>query len=315
MLACPDERGRWWLPHLLLFVVVLIWSSNTVVSKLILRDVAPAPLALVRFSIAVLTFHVPIFVVLLRVNAPLKQFEWQRIAVIGLVGVGTSGLLYTLGLDGTPATYAALMQMTGPPIAVIVSWLVFRETLGAVRALGTAIAFGGAAVLATNGQLAAPDTPVLVGSSLIMLSQLTWAIYTIFGKPLLAYRPPLLILSGAHVFALGSLWTGSIPLGAWQALLDAGSWPWPTWVGILYLAFGTTALSQVMYGYALRDVSASQAISYSYLQPPMTAVMAAFTLGEHPTVLTYVCGVAILFGLWLVNRPRRLRPRRLRQPG
>jgi hypothetical protein len=32
--------------------------------------------------------------------------------------------------------------------------------------------------------------------------------------------------------------------------------------------------------------------------------MAAAVLGEELTVLTLVCGALIIFGLWLVNRPR-----------
>ena len=67
MLASPGDQRRRLLPHLLLFVVVLIWSSNTVVSKIALRDASPALLALVRISLAVLPFHLPILLVFLRV--------------------------------------------------------------------------------------------------------------------------------------------------------------------------------------------------------------------------------------------------------
>jgi drug/metabolite transporter (DMT)-like permease len=62
-----------------------------------------------------------------------------------------------------------------------------------------------------------------------------------------------------------------------------------------------------MFLYALREVSSAQAVSYTYLQPAMTAVMAMFALGEQVTVLTMACGVVILLGIWLVNRPRTTR--------
>jgi drug/metabolite transporter (DMT)-like permease len=64
-----------------------------------------------------------------------------------------------------------------------------------------------------------------------------------------------------------------------------------------------------MFLYALREVSSAQAVSYTYLQPPMTALMAMLALGEQPTPMTLACGVVILLGIWLVNRPRSVRKR------
>jgi drug/metabolite transporter (DMT)-like permease len=304
MLALPGDRRRL-LPHLLLFVVVLIWSSNTVVSKIALREASPALLALVRISMAVLPFHLPILLLFLRHGPPLKPAEWRRLVLIGTIGAGGSATVYTFALSMTPATYAGLMQMTGPPLTALLAWLALGERMGRDRAIGTAIAFAGAGLLATNGQLADPDPAILAGSGLIVGSQVAWAYYTLASKPLLARRPPLLILAGSHVFALFSLWPATGLLGAWAELPTLADWSWGLWAGVAYLAFGTTALSQVMYIYALRELPAAQAISYTYLQPVLTALLAALVLGEQPSVLTLVCGGTILFGLWLVNRPRR----------
>jgi len=302
-----DERRRL-IPHVMLFVVVLIWSSNTVVSKIILRDVSPSLLALVRMSLAILPFHLPILLLFMRKGPPLERGEWLRLASIGVIGAATSATIYTFAVSMTPATYAGLMQMTGPPLTALLAWIALGERLGRERALGTAIAFAGAGVLATNGQLAEPDPLILAGSGLVVLSQIAWAYYTLAAKPLLARRPPLLVLAGSHVFALAALWPASGLLGAWSLLPTVADWSWSLWLGVAYLAFGTTALSQAMYVYALREVSASQAISYTYLQPVMTVLLAALALDEQPTALTFVCGGTILCGLWLVNRPRR--PRR-----
>ena len=309
MLALPgDDRRRLLLPHLLLLVVVLIWSSNTVVSKIVLRDVSPALLAMVRISLAVLPFHLPILLLYVRTGPPLRRAEWARLAAIGIVGAAGSATVYTFALSMTPATYAGLMMMTGPPLTALLAWVALGEAMGRERALGTGIAFLGAGLLATNGQLANPDPLILTGSGLLVASQLAWAYYTLGSKPLLARRPPLLILAGSHSFALLGLWPAGGLLGAWGLLPSLAEWSWGLWLGVAYLAFGTTALSQVMFIYALRALPAAQVVSYTYLQPVLTALLAALVLDEQPTLLTFVCGGTILFGLWLVNRPRR--PRR-----
>jgi drug/metabolite transporter (DMT)-like permease len=298
-----DARRRW-LPHILLFVVVLIWSGNTVISKLVMFEVAASQLVMVRFSLGVLAFHLPLLLMMRRRGLGLTRPDWVRVLAIGAGGAGTSVLLFTIGLSYAPATYTSLISMIGPPLTALLAWVLFREVLGWTRALGTAIAFGGAALLVTGGQVVDPQPGLLFGTALQVASQAAWAIYILFGKPLLAHRSPLVVMSASHVFALLSVWPLSVPIGGWDFIWQASEWSLGVWVGVLYLGIVNTGLSQLMFLYALREVSSAQAVSYTYLQPAMTALMAMFALGEQPTVLTLACGAVILLGIWLVNRPR-----------
>src|SRR5687767_6794252 len=216
MLPGSGDSRRRWQPHLLLFVVVLIWSGNTVISKLVLHEVSAPQLALVRFSLGVLVFHVPLFLLFRRRGAVLERNEWWRLVLIGAGGAGTSVLLFTIGLDYAPATYTSLISMIGPPLTALLAWVLFREVLGWTRAMGTAIAFFGAALLVTGGQLAEPQPGLLVGTAYLVGSQATWAIYILYGKPLLAHRPPILVMAGSHLFALFAVWLLSIPIGGWD---------------------------------------------------------------------------------------------------
>jgi drug/metabolite transporter (DMT)-like permease len=309
MVSWHGEFRRRWLPHLLLFVVVLIWSGNTVISKLVMQEVSAAQLTLVRFSLGVLAFHLPIFLLMHRRGARLKRREWGRLAFIGAAGAGTSVLLFTIGLSYAPATYTSLISMIGPPLTALMAFIFFREILGWTRALGTAIAFLGAALLVTGGQLADPQPSLLVGTAYLITSQASWSLYILFGKPLLAHRPPILVMSASHVLALSSVWALSVLSGGWGFVWEAEHWPVGVWLGILYLALINTGLSQLMFMYALRDVSSAQAVSYTYLQPAITALMAMLALDEQPTLLTLVCGMVILAGIYLVNRPRTVRRR------
>ena len=310
MLSRPGESRWLWLPHVMLFVVVLIWSGNTVISKIVVDEVPPAQLALVRFSLGVLAFHLPFFLILSRRGPRLHGREWVRLAVIGAGGAGTSVLFFTIGLSYAPATYTSLISMIGPPLTALMAWILFRETLGWMRALGTGIAFMGAALLVSGGSVGGPTADLLTGTAFLIASQATWAIYILYGKPLLAHRPPALVMGASHVFALLSMWPISLFTGGWDFLWEAAHWSTGVWVGVAYLAFANTALSQLLFLLALREVSAAQAVSYTYAQPPITALMAMAVLNEQPTLMTLVCGLVILFGLWLVNRPQ---PGRLRR--
>ncbi len=296
--------GRSSLPLALLAVVVLIWASNSIVTKLALRETTPALLAVVRFSLATTCFHLPLFLTMRRLGPQLEPWEWLRLGAVGVLGQASSTLLFTIGISMTTATFAGLMLMTGPLWTALLAWLVLGEGLGRARAVGMCVAFAGAGVLATGGRLEAVDPPVMLGSAYLMAAQLAWGGYTLMAKPLLARHPPLLVVAAANVFAMLALWPSTALLGAWTDLPRVVDWPASTWLAVLYLVIFTGAGSQVLYIYALRDVSASQAISFMYLQPIFTVALAAVVLAERPTLLTLYCGALILFGLWLVNRPR-----------
>jgi drug/metabolite transporter (DMT)-like permease len=263
MVPWRGDNGRRWLPHLLLFLVVLIWSGNTVISKLVMHDVSAPQLTLVRFSLGVLAFHLPLFLLLSQRGARLERHEWGRLAFIGAAGAGTSVLFFTVGLSYAPATYTSLISMIGPPLTALMAWIFFREILGWTRALGTAIAFAGAALLVTGGQIADPQPSLLIGTGFVIASQATWALYILYGKPLLAHRPPILVMTASHLCAVVSVWIMSVPVGGWDFIREAGAWSLGTWLGIFYLGIINTGLSQMLFMYALRDVSSAQAVSYT----------------------------------------------------
>src|SRR3954464_3199873 len=90
------------MPPLLLFAAVVIWSGNTVISKIMLRQMTPEELALVRFSLGVLGFHLPVFLIARRHGSALDASDWRRLLIMGVVGAGTSMLLFTMGLNLMP---------------------------------------------------------------------------------------------------------------------------------------------------------------------------------------------------------------------
>jgi drug/metabolite transporter (DMT)-like permease len=144
---------------------------------------------------------------------------------------------------------------------------------------------------------------MVFGSLLLMGAQTLWGGYTIISKPMLARgRPPLLALTGANVCSIPFIWAASVFLGGWAELPSIADWSTATWLGVAYMIVFASGLSQVMYIYGLRDVTPSQAISFSYLMPVFTAGLAAAILGEQVTLLTLGCGALIVLGLWLVNR-------------
>jgi drug/metabolite transporter (DMT)-like permease len=88
MLSGRGDSRRRWLPHLLLFVVVLIWSGNTVISKLVLHDAPAAQPALGEQPTAMtLICGAVILVGIWLVNRP-RTVRREQVAIDPLPAIG-----------------------------------------------------------------------------------------------------------------------------------------------------------------------------------------------------------------------------------
>jgi drug/metabolite transporter (DMT)-like permease len=319
----PQSRLRVWLPVAGLVLTVAIWSSNNIVSKVIMQEASPPMVALVRFTLAGVFFYLPVFLALHHGRARFTKAEWPRLAVLGVVGTAGSLVLYLLGLKTIPATEAGIYQVTLPLFTVVIAWLWLGERLSRGRTVGVLLAAVGASALATGGAVgtgggdpSGSPTSSMPGAFFILGSNLTWSVYTIVSKEILKRRSPLLVLAAANLLAAVAIWPAAGLLGVWPELPNVLNWSPTAWIVMLYLVALMSTSSQWLYVRCLREVRASQASASLYLMPFFTAIMAAVFLGEQPTPLTLIAGLLILVGVGLVNRPQETRqpaaPARLR---
>jgi drug/metabolite transporter (DMT)-like permease len=298
------DRVRMALPLVILTVVVMIWSSNNIATKLVMRETSPGLLTLVRFTLTTLLFHLPAFFAIRRFGQPLSRDEWIKLGVASVVGYALSALMFMIGISMTTATFAGLMMMTAPLWTTVLERAFVGTPIGRAQMVGMAISFASAGYLVTGGSLGEGDVWFLVGGLLLMACQTTWGGYTIVTKPMLARRPPLVIVTASSIIATPAIWPATALMGAFGELTLIPTWSLSTWLGLAYLVIVAGVLSQVLYAYGLRDVTPSQAMAFTYLMPVFTAIFAAIFLDEEVSATTAVCGVAIVFGLWLVNRSR-----------
>jgi drug/metabolite transporter (DMT)-like permease len=219
-----------------------------------------------------------------------------------VVGYALSALMFMIGISMTTATFAGLMMMTAPLWTTVLERVFVGTPIGRSQTVGMAISFASAAYLVTGGSIGSGDVGFLVGGLLLMACQTTWGGYTIVTKPMLARRPPLVIVTASSMIATPAIWPATAVMGAFGELAQIPMWSLSTWLGLAYLVIVAGIFSQVLYAYGLRDVTPSQAMAFTYLMPVFTAFFAAIFLDESITMTTIVCGAAIVLGLWLVNQ-------------
>ncbi len=229
------------------------------------------------------------------------------LTMLAAIGVAFHQGLQVTGLEWTSASSMAWLVALNPAFTAILAWLFLSEVFGPLKVLGLTIALVGAIAVVTRGVLS-PDTlhlPSTTGDMLALASALNWAVFSVASKPLLKRLPPKLMM--AYVMLIG--WLLVLPLwGAGQGWNEIGSLTAWGWAAIGFLGIFCSGLAYIFWYDALAEIDASQVAAFIYIEPLVTVVVAAIVLGEAFTPATFLGGLTILVGVYLVNRPA-VRPR------
>jgi drug/metabolite transporter (DMT)-like permease len=134
----------------------------------------------------------------------------------------------------------------------------------------------------------------VLGDALVLASIVMWGVFTVFGKKM-TDQLGALALTGVTTI-MGAIWMS--PVG-WAALdrrgLTLGAIDLPGWIAIAFLGVGCSFLATLLYFIALQHSESQKVGVYLYTIPPMTALFAAFFLGE--TIgFSLIAGAALVFG-------------------
>jgi O-acetylserine/cysteine efflux transporter len=277
-------------------VVVTLWGLNFIAVKMAVAVLPPFLLTGLRFAGVALALA-PFF-------RPRRDQLWG-IAGIGLVlGCGHFGLLF-LGVSGMDAATAAIVTQLGVPFSTLLAWLAFGEKLGASRALGLCLAFGGVALLAGE-----PSLPHWFPFAMAVIAMLAWAISNVQVKRL-GDIPPLALNGWMALFASPMLLALSLAGESGQADAVARAMGDPKVIGAL--AYTIIASSLVAYSLWYRLLARNpmnRVVPVTLLGPVVGVAGGVLVLGEplgwHKLVggaLT-IAGVAVMELLGGVMPPK-----------
>lgn len=295
-----DQQGAPASVHLALIAVQIMFASLSVVGKLALRELSPFALICARVSAATLILVVARR--LLRPGERVAARDLPELALYALFGVVANMLLFISGLERTTATNAVVIGATIPVFTVGVAVALRKEAATLPKLLGLGVAFGGALAIVGAGRFEGGGRH-LVGNLLVVLNSLSFSVYLVISRRLLARYSPMTVVSWVFVFGtLGVLPFGAHGLAAQAPHLSARGW-WCVAYIVLFPTVGTYFLNM----FALQRVPSSLVAIYIYVQPVVGALLAAAALGERPAAATYVGGALIGCGIWLVTREARRR--------
>src|SRR6266478_5331427 len=292
------------IASLLLLAANVVYATSYVVTRVVLDDVPPTILALLRLVIGAAVL-VPLS---RRVTGPqsgrMPPGQGARLFWMGALGFAAAFALSHWGIAGSSATNAALLIVVEPLTLVALGPLLLGERLTRREAGGAALAVAGAVVVVLNGVpgVTLEILPRWRGDILLILSGIAYASYSLLGRTVLTDTNATAITARSIVW--GMLVTA--PLAALEWAAGARPVVTPSAVaGTLYLALVISAGAYLVWNWALARVEASRAAPFLTVQPVVGALLGAVVLGEAVRRFTALGGVLVVFGLWMTATGRR----------
>jgi len=287
-------------PYLILTLIAVLWGSYPVFAKVALAHFPPYVLVALRASLASVFLAVLLF---RRGFDDFRVLSWgdlRSFAFLGFTGIFVSTGGTYLGIAYTTASSAALLQAASPVMVAIGAWLYLNERLRRRQWAGVILSALGVLLVVTRGSWRAiVHLEVLPGDFIILLAQAGWAVYTVYGKRVLAVHSPAVATTAAYV--LGSLMLLPVPF------LTARFFPAPDWASPIAWAVVAVqgilgAIAHVWWYEGVHRVGASRAGIFLNLQPLVGVLLAWLMLGETIGPAEIVGGLAVIAGVGLTTR-------------
>lgn len=268
---------------------VLIWSTTFAAMSSALKGFTPDHLLFLRWWLTAAVFIA--VGVITRIRLP-RAADLPRIAAAGLLGFALYQGLLVHGQAGVSATMAGFLINMNPAFTTVIAVALGREKASWATWTGLALCSAGLFVMA-QGRGGITDG---LGSAalLVVAAALSFALYTLVSKPLLARYSPLEVTTYCLVagvapfvlFAPGSL--DALRAADLRSLVD-----------LVYLALLPGGLAYVLWTHAVKGLPVGLASRFLYLIPVLGMPVAWVWVGEVPGWATVVGGLVTLAGVAL----------------
>jgi drug/metabolite transporter (DMT)-like permease len=283
----------------LLIVVVVIWASYPTVVKLALRDMPPFTLAAFRCLLASALLSALLWRDAGQREWPITRADWPDLVVLGVSGIAVSTAIFYWGVSLTTASNAVILTASTPVLVAIGGHLFFAERLRPVQWLGVACSAGGVLLTVTRGQLRLLESPPHVGDGIVVVGQVAWATYTLYGKRVLIRLSPRVATTAAYLVGTALLVPAAVLLA--PAFPPATFTSTAAWGVVLFQGtLGTP--SHIWYYRGVQTVGPTVTALFTNLQPLIGVGLATLVLGERLLPAQGIGAAAILLGVWLTTR-------------
>lgn len=281
---------------------VTVWGASFVATKIALQYAAPTTVVWLRFAMGVIILGLAVGLT--------KQFslpqgrDWAYFALLGFLGIAFHQWLQSTALVTAQASTTSWIVASSPIFMAILGVIFLKEYLAWYQVAGIILAALGVLVVVSKGDLSSISAGNFgaPGDVLILISAINWAVFSTISRSGLKRHSSTLMMF--YVMGFGWLFS-SVLFFAGTGIGQISQIPREGWLAILFLGVFCSGIAYIFWYGALKDLPVAQTGAFLYVEPFITVMVAALLIREAITPASLVGGLAILFGVWLVNRPRQ----------
>ena len=298
--------------HLVAFIVVAIWGSTFVFTKLLLLSgLSPAQIFTLRFIIA---YVLLLGYSLLMLKGRWKPFSWLSDSwkdELLMVALGVSGgSLYFLAenssMNYTTTTNTSLIVSLSPLVATFLISLFYQsQRLNRVQTMGTLMAALGVIVVVLNGRFVLHLSPL--GDSLAFSAALCWGFYSLLMIRANQRYDTLFITRKVFFYGLLSMIPYFLVFSDEAWIFTSSIFHFFNFSILLNLLFLSCVASMGCYlawNWVLKKLGAVVATNYVYFNPVTTILFAWAILSEQITIFFLLGTSLILAGMYLADKKK-----------
>ena len=299
------------LYHVVAFLVVAIWGTTFVCTKLLLMaGLTAAQIFVLRFVVAYMLLLGYSLVRLAKPHSDGKRerrfrlfaSSWQDELLMVALGV-TGGSLYFLtentAMMYTTTTNTSLIVCLCPLFAALFIAMCYRsQRLHGRQIVGTVMSAIGVVVVVLNGHFVLHLSPL--GDSLAFAACLCWAVYSLLMIPANLRYDSLFITRKVFFYGLLSM----VPYFLVRRELpspDLVLRPDVLW-NLLFLGCVASMLCYLVWNWTIKKLGAVVVTNYVYFNPVVTVLFAWLILSERITIYFMLGTLLILTGMYFCNK-------------
>jgi drug/metabolite transporter (DMT)-like permease len=278
----------------LLAVLSVLWGGSFFFNGVVLRELPPFTLVLLRVAIAALILLPVLYAH--RMAFPKGWTGWRPFFLVAVFNNVLPFSLIVTGQTYIPSGLASILNATTPLFKVLVMAAAGEEKLVARRVAGVIVGLIGVVVLRGSGF--GFESGQGLGILLCLAAALSYGISALIARRGLADSPPL-------ATATFQLMASSLMMAAIAGTFER-PWQLPvpsavTWLAVFGLAALSTALAYIVFFQILRRSGATNVMLVTLLVPVTAILLGVFVLGEHISLREITGALVICSALLLID--------------
>lgn len=290
------------LPLIKLFFVPIIWGVALTAGRVVTAELPALTTTCIRFAIASLIMVPALY---------LKEGRFPRLGgrdflwliLLSVLGMVMFNFFLFSSLRTITAVRSSVMLAFTPSIVTLLAFFVFKESITPLKTMGIVLAFIGAVLTITNGNVARVIKAGFSEGDLFMIGAvLSWAAYSIVAKFAMTNLTPLTLLAYGSVLGVVMLFPISLFEGAWSSIPALSG---AALGSLAYLGIGAAGIAYLWYYEGINAVGSSKASVFMNLEPVAAIAAGVLVLNEEFSGVIALGAFLVMAGLVLTNYRRR----------